>query len=876
MKSRLAAPAAAFVFLVMTPFVLSQAASDAEKLLVRAQQKATAEGDLRGAIQLYEQVLTAKGVTRPLAVQALFGMAEAYEKRQLATDARAVYGRILREYPDAGRWLDEARTRLGALETQAQTTDQFPQREIDARLLADRAAPNTSPLEVSPDGRFLLMGKQAGSDAQPAFSLVMREIGGGWEQTLAVTGRKAPRQVGISPDGRWIAARVMERIDLEAGIDQDDLMILEVVPGASQPIILPWSSSSDFYARVNAGWLRLAWSPDSRWLPHLSPGSAPGRYDIRLFSVSSRASRSLGVETDGIPEFQWSPDASELGFHVTDTASGVDEIQIVNVVSNARRTVALPAASGIRTVFSAWTAKGDLVLRRFSANPKIPFAAQPAADRPADVVLLSLERENVRTICSSPWRLQVVPWTAPLSGPSDLCLDVTADGATLLVWNHRSQRIVLRDTTSLADRPLTTGSGVEQFANLSPDGRIVLVSSNRDGRWGWYAALVGPSPDPDPAFLASAGNVPDLELRWTRESIVARWSEHSSDIYRVNVDPRMGRSVSALERLTQETGPAYTPAISPDSARIAYWASSMGQYGIATMDADGANERVLTVEPMEPFRWPYWRSPHDIVFAQRLHSRLTQPKAGTMLRRWHSLTVASRAVTPLPMGALETDPLMERASEPVTFLAPTGELVYGVVNPMDGRPPNTSTTRDVHTLRARSLSDGTDRVLATIAAPSTTLLGMLASPDGKRIAYLLRVDTPKGAWEGELGVVSVVDSGRRTLVKFAIPSTPAVQPPKAWSPDGKFLLYSHNAQPRVINVETLEHWRLIEDAHQPDASSGLARSLRQWGAGGEASWSPDGSFIALTMESGANYARQWSNVTAAALEKRRSSRKEGR
>jgi hypothetical protein len=429
---------------------------------------------------------------------------------------------------------------------------------------------------------------------------------------------------------------------------------------------------------------------------------------------------------------------------------------------------------------------------------------------------------------------------------------------------------MLRDTTTLTERPLTSGSGVEQFGHLAPDGRRVLINSNRNGSWAWHVALVGATPDPNPAMLGPTAVLADTaELYWTRDSVVALWSESFSDIYRVGIDRSSGRSTGPLERLTQETGPAYTPAISPDSARIAYWTSSMGRFAIATMDADGANERLITTNPMQPFRWPYWRSADEIVFAQRLWSvGAALPKPGTVLRRWYSLSLSTRALTPLPAPPLETDFVFESVDEPVTFLAPSGELVYGAVNPVESKGP-TSSTRDVHTLKARSVVDGRERVVATIDAPSTTLLGILAAPDGKQIAYLMRVNTPQGSYEGELGVVSLASSERRTLLKFSIPSTPFIQSPKAWSPDGRFLLYSHNGQPRVINVATLEHWPLIQDAHQPETNSALARSVRQWGAGGEASWSPDGSFIVLTMASGASHARQWTNVSLAALEKRR-------
>ena len=861
----------ALLLLFTRPVAVSQAPTDAERLFASAEAKADAEGDPRAAIGLFEQVLAARGTTRRLSARALVRIGESYEKLRLPTDARAAYLRVTKEFGDITDAVGTARSRLAALSTAPQSTSPFPERTLDRRLYDDRAQPRAAPLSVSPDGKSIVLGKRAGSDPQPAFSIVMRDIESGGERVVAETGKLAPWQVQLSPDGRWLAARLVERSDTNPSSGREDLMVIDLAGAgnAGKPIVLPWSSRSDLFTRVNAGgWLRLQWSPDSRWLPHLQPATTPGRFEVHLFSVATRESRSLGVQIEGIPDFVWSSKGDELAVHVTDRAANVDEIQIVNVAEGTRRSIASPSAADRRTILSGWTASGDLVLRQFRSEAT-GAVARPTSGEPVELVLLS-PGGSARTVCTSPWMPQVLPWATPFAGTADVCVDVTPDGTSALLWSHQSQRVMLRDAKTLTDRPLTTGSGVEQFAHLAPDGRRVLITSNRNGSWAWHVALIGATPDPNPAMLAPTVVLADTaELYWTRDSVVALWSESFSDIYRVGVAPDTGRSTGPLERLTQETGPAYTPAISPDSARIAYWTSSMGRFAIATMDADGANERVVTTDPMQPFRWPYWRSRSEIVFAQRLWNVGGElPKPGAVLRRWYSLSLPTRAMNLLPAAPLETDFVFERVDEPVAFLAPSGELVYGVVNPVQSKAP-TSTTRDVHTLRARSIADGTERVVATIDAPSTTLLGILASPDGKQIAYLLRVDTPKGSFEGELGVVSLANSDRRTLLKFSIPTSPFIHSPKAWSPDGKFLLYSHNAQPRVINVATLEHWRLVEDAHQPETNSALARSLQQWGPGGEASWSPDGSFIVLTMSSGASHARQWTNVSLAALERRR-------
>ena len=127
------------------------------------------------------------------------------------------------------------------------------------------------------------------------------------------------------------------------------------------------------------------------------------------------------------------------------------------------------------------------------------------------------------------------------------------------------------------------------------------------------------------------------------------------------------------------------------------------------------------------------------------------------------------------------------------------------------------------------------------------MMGLLASPDGRRLAYLLGYDTPTGRFDAELGVVTVGTSERKVLLKTTSPREAAINSPMAWSPDGRLLLYSRYAQPRVFNVETLQNWPLVQDAHQPQPNTDLANSLQRWGPTGEASWSPDGSFIVLTI-----------------------------
>ena len=73
-----------------------QASGQAEKLLAAADQKATIDGDLKGAIDAYKKAVAAAGANRALAARALLEMADAYRKLGDA-QARQIFERVARE-----------------------------------------------------------------------------------------------------------------------------------------------------------------------------------------------------------------------------------------------------------------------------------------------------------------------------------------------------------------------------------------------------------------------------------------------------------------------------------------------------------------------------------------------------------------------------------------------------------------------------------------------------------------------------------------------------------------------------------------------------------------------------------------------------------
>src|SRR5512140_9763 len=111
----------------------------ADVLFERAVQKETADGDLKGAIEMYRKL--AAGANRAVAAKALIRMGQCYEKLGDA-DARKAYERVVREFADQKDAVAEARRRLG------------DKPGVVARLIERPAGVNERVNEASRDGRF--------------------------------------------------------------------------------------------------------------------------------------------------------------------------------------------------------------------------------------------------------------------------------------------------------------------------------------------------------------------------------------------------------------------------------------------------------------------------------------------------------------------------------------------------------------------------------------------------------------------------------------------------------------------------------------------------------------------------------------------------
>ena len=89
----------------------------AEVALQAAIKIETIDGDLKAAIEAYRKVAATYEGDRPVAARALVRMGQCYEKlgEAQAKEARAVYGRVVRDFADQADVVAPARVRLAAL-----------------------------------------------------------------------------------------------------------------------------------------------------------------------------------------------------------------------------------------------------------------------------------------------------------------------------------------------------------------------------------------------------------------------------------------------------------------------------------------------------------------------------------------------------------------------------------------------------------------------------------------------------------------------------------------------------------------------------------------------------------------------------------------
>ena len=229
--------------------------------LQRITQQATVTGDLRAAIDGYKRIVARAGSNREVAAQALVRMADAYQKLGDA-EARAIYQRIVRDFPDRKEEAALASTRLGGTVPAASVKGERavwtgPEVEVSGR--------------VSPDGRWITFIDRG------TLTLKIHDVAANVSRALTPAGQAA-QWSAISKDGTQIV--------YEAGVDSVSQVRVASLPASgfldSRPIVI----------KDAASYSSFDWSPDGKSIATTFE-TTDGGGQIGVITVADGSFRSL-------------------------------------------------------------------------------------------------------------------------------------------------------------------------------------------------------------------------------------------------------------------------------------------------------------------------------------------------------------------------------------------------------------------------------------------------------------------------------------------------------------------------------------------------------------------------------------------------------
>jgi Tol biopolymer transport system component len=309
-----------------------------EALIANARHKASVDGDVRAAIELYKQAVSAAGRNRALAAEALVAMAECYQKLGDA-EARKVYEEVLRKYADQTSAANVARERLG-------------RSAVPVAGRGDRAVWTGTDVDlfgtVSPDGRFLTyidwtLGNVMLRDLAAQTSRPLTSNGKGYEHG-------SPHFSAISRDGEYVAFGWYQstgsatRFELRvAPLDEPSIRRTRTIWSADGAEIRPFEWSHDgkriavlveradrtsqlgllgidgsLQNLTSLGWRgtsRAAFSPDSRYLVYAAARAAETRHEqIRIIATDASRETVAFEDPSANTVMGWSADGRHVLF----------------------------------------------------------------------------------------------------------------------------------------------------------------------------------------------------------------------------------------------------------------------------------------------------------------------------------------------------------------------------------------------------------------------------------------------------------------------------------------------------------------------------------------------------------------------------------
>ncbi len=326
--------------ILFLPIAAGQGDETLEVQLRAAMHKELVEGDLPGAIELYQKVASNPDAPRATVARALLQMGLCYEKLGDAL-ARPAYRKLIDGYPEQVREVEVAKQRLAEMAKSSAVTvgkPTFQHIQMTARLYG--------PASLSPEGDRLAFTSDGSLWVVPVHGKVHPDIAGVPERLTEPMGAWGP--LAWSRDGHWIAFNV----------DKSDVYIIQ--------------SSGGEPTRVDAGvsrrgsWLdyAISLSPDGAKLAYES--WSEGQKKVLVMPVPGGTAIPLSLERPRQPSFspdgRWIACVSEFWTHRIEDgepkgtvrgelwiapASGGEAVLVTEIPGHARSPVWSPDGKSI-------------------------------------------------------------------------------------------------------------------------------------------------------------------------------------------------------------------------------------------------------------------------------------------------------------------------------------------------------------------------------------------------------------------------------------------------------------------------------------------------------------------------------------------------
>lgn len=457
----------------------------ADVALRAAMETETVKGDLKGAVAQYQAI--ARGPDRAIVAKALIRMAECYAKLGDA-QARTIYERIVREFPDREEEVVLARARLGGT-------------AAVASVKGDRAVwtgPNVDSFgRVSPDGRFITYVDWSNG------RLMMHDVAANVDRALTPAAPNYSQQAewsAISRDGKQVVYDWLGEKGTEFRI--------AALQGSG--FLEPRRLNADYFSPFD-------WSPDGKWIAatrRLQEGTA----QIGLIAVADGSFRSLKSVGGSVfatarnrTSIFFSPDGKYLAYDRPPTDTSQQRDVFVLVVDGSRDSPAV--VHGADDAVIGWSPDGTRLLFSSDRIGTVGLWAQPFADGNAhgspellksDIgpnVSLGLtasgalyvhKRISTRDMAIVPIDLEA----GKLLGPPVSFTQGFVEGARNPMWSPDGRYlaypvdcnngcVAIRSVATGQVRRLASALTESRVVSWSPDGRSLLMKSRdvrqRDG-----------------------------------------------------------------------------------------------------------------------------------------------------------------------------------------------------------------------------------------------------------------------------------------------------------------------------------------------------------------------------------------------------------